>query len=103
MVIEDLEQYRFYLSSEHIDVLDKVNPNHSQALRTILDSKSRYEKKKQRNQILDRVFLMVGLGALFFVFSLITSAYQQSIQIIGFSIMIYGIIRGITDGIQTQR
>lgn len=98
-----LEQYKFYLSSEHIDVLDKVDPNHSKALRTILNSKSRYEKRKQQKQILDRVFLMVGLGSLFFAFSLIASAYQQSIQIIGFCIMIYGIIRGVTDGIQTQR
>jgi len=100
---EVLEQYRFYLSSEHIDALDKVDPNHSKALRTILNSKNRYEKRKHQKQILDRMFLMVGLGTLFLIFSLTASAYYLSIQIVGICIILYGVVRGITDGVQTSR
>lgn len=99
--MEDLETYTFYLSPDHIDILDKVDTNHSKALRTILNSKNRYEKRKQQKQIWDRVLLTVGLGLLFIVFSLTATSYTFSIQIIGFCIMIYGTIRGITDALQT--
>lgn len=101
--MDSLETYTFYLSPDHIDILDKVDPNHSKALRTILSSKNRIEKRKQQKQILDKLFLMIGLGSLFFIFSLTTDSYRLPIQIIGFCIMCYGIIRGVTDAIQVWK
>lgn len=98
--MEDLEQYKFYLSSEHIDVLDKVDTNHSKALRTILSSIGRFEKRKQQKQIFDRTVLISSLGLLFLIFSLSVNSYHLSIQFIGLCVIVYGVIRGIADAIQ---
>ena len=102
-MMEEFEQYRFYLSPDHIDILDKVDPNHSKALRTILDSKSRYEKHRQRKQIFDRTVLLSGLGLLFLVFSLTTNSYHIPIQIMGVCIIFYGFIGGFMDALRLQK
>lgn len=101
--MEELEGYSFYLYPRHIETLDRVDPNHSKALRTILDSKNRYAKRKQKNQLFDRLFLIIVLGLMFFMFSLLAPLYETPIQLVGILIISYGFFRGVMDAIQLRK
>ena len=72
---EETTKRSFVLSESHYAFLEKINSNTNLALRTVLDSIIKNEKRIIKKEIADSILMYVGVGLLLFIFSYAVQDY----------------------------
>jgi len=86
----------FTISQRHIDFLEKINENTSLALRTLLDSLARQNKKLEIKKIIDDSLFFVCFGLVFFIIAILSTDFVSIICTgMGVIILSYGLIGGV--------
>lgn len=92
-------QRSYHLCQRHLKLFDNVNANnHSQALRTILDSIINGEEQLQKKQVIDNSILYISLGFVLFSFTFTTN--NPFVYLIGLSLGLFLITYGGIGGLQ---
>lgn len=86
----------FTICQRHIDFLESINKNTSLALRTLLDSLSRQNKKLEIKKIIDESMFFICFGLVFFILAFLSSGFASVICTgMGAVILSYGLIGGV--------
>ena len=97
--LDNFEEYfgkTFTVCQRHIDFLENINKNTSLALRTLLDSLSRQNKKLEIKKIIDESLFFICFGLVFFILALLSTDFVSVICTgIGIFILSYGLIGGV--------
>lgn len=105
----ELEEYNntnFYLKEKHLKFLNTIDDNNrSRALRTVIDWEMKKQKQQKLYQLLDRLLLPFGIGALILIVGLQTpmSGYTVFSFIIASVFIGIGTTIGINYAIRTYR
>jgi len=84
MFLEDTLLKTFRLFPYHLDFLESINENHSEALRTVLDRAIELENKKLNFAEIKNLDQLTLFGVLFLLISMIADNFW--VTLIGFSI-----------------
>ena len=106
MIETEEPKYRsFGLYPRHYDLLDSVNANSNIALRTILDSLIRNDKRDLLRERLNVSIIIVSFGFMFWFMGYFVNIWWVSICFfVGASLLIcYGFLGGIHDYVKVQR
>ena len=95
--LEETQRMTIVLYQRHLDFLNNINQNQSQALRTILDSVMNGQEQATRKQKLDNSIQWISFG---FFFIILTAIFKIGIPyilclILGIFLLTYGGIGGI--------
>ena len=94
----------FTISQKHIDFLNKINENASIALRTVLDSIIRNDKRSKIIEEVKNLLYFFSFGAILILISYTLTDILRFISMsIGFSILIYGVIMGVYNAIRFSK
>lgn len=91
----------FTIHRRHLLFLERVNENHSLALRTVLDSNIRNERSNHLKENLT----IICFGLLFFMFAFLIEkpAVIYLSTCIGVVLLIYGLIGGVMNALRRTR
>lgn len=103
--LEDIFWKNFGISQKHLDFLERINSNTSLALRTVLDSIMRNEKKLFNKQEIDKMITYAAMGLICWLIAfLFTNAVIILVSMsIGSFLFGYGIIGWCWNVLQLKR
>lgn len=101
---QDVIWKNFGVYQKHIDFLEKSNENTSLALRTVLDSIMRTEKRGKIKTTIDKSMLWICFGLVLFILSFLLNGLITVVPLFaGIIVIMYGLIGGVITALSRTR
>ena len=101
---QDSVSKSFVLLPKHIEFLEKINENTSLALRTLLDSIMRTDKKNKIKAAIEQSMLYICFGLVFFILAFLSTDIVAIVAtLIGVFLLVYGLIGGVESALSRTR
>lgn len=97
-------QKTFYILPKHLEFLNNINENPNLALRTLLNSIMRTDKKNKIKAAIEQSMLYICFGLIFFILAFLSTDIVAVVAtLIGVFLLVYGLIGGVESALPRAR